>query len=237
MKIQFIGTGGAFDIEQGNSSALLNVHEKTILIDCGYAVYPKLRQLNLVETIDAVLITHLHDDHVGSLTTLIFHLYFLAGRKTTVLFPDPKMYLILNDFLKNALIDPKIFVEFEELSTISGAKYWDTFGEHLPKMQTYGYYFQERDTAIAYSGDIGTTTIVESLSKPTFEIPKNLTVFHDTSFFAHASAHTYYKHLEPFLTHLSIIGYHHNPAFIPSDCLLPLIHQFPEYLLDGATSD
>lgn len=234
MKIQFVGTGGAFDIDQGNSAALIDFQHKTILVDCGYTVYPKLRQLNLVETIDAVLVTHLHDDHVGSLTTLIFHLYFLCNRKTTVLVPDKKMQMILDNFFKNAMITPGTFVEYAELSSLTGAEYWDTFGEHLPGMQTYGYYFQEDDSALAYSGDIGTTSIVESLAASRTDIPEKLTVFHDTSFFNYVAAHTYYKQLENYLAHLQIIGYHHNPAIKPEDCRLPLVHQFSGYLLDGA---
>ena len=73
MELKFLGTGGAFDWECGNSSALVSFKGETILIDCGCVVYQQLCRLNLIDKIDAILITHFHDDHVGSLSSILAH--------------------------------------------------------------------------------------------------------------------------------------------------------------------
>src|SRR4030095_1587723 len=67
MLLQFLGTGGAFNPEYGNSAALIRCNGKSILIDCGFTVFAKLKEFNLFNQIDYILITHLHNDHTGSL--------------------------------------------------------------------------------------------------------------------------------------------------------------------------
>jgi ribonuclease BN (tRNA processing enzyme) len=48
--LKFVGTGGAFDVAQGNSAAYVQLGDVSILIDCGHTVFPRLVQLGLAHT-------------------------------------------------------------------------------------------------------------------------------------------------------------------------------------------
>jgi ribonuclease BN (tRNA processing enzyme) len=77
--LQFVGTGGAFaPISRGHSSMVIESEGRRILFDCGGSVQFKLKEVcDLTPAdIDAVWISHLHADHIGSLEWFAFHRYF-----------------------------------------------------------------------------------------------------------------------------------------------------------------
>jgi len=71
MEIQFLGTGGAFDYIEKNSSVVFFLKRGTFLIDCGSTVYSELKKNDIIPVIDYIFITHMHEDHFGSLSTVI----------------------------------------------------------------------------------------------------------------------------------------------------------------------
>lgn len=82
MKIKQLGNGGAFNFEMTNTSFLVDIDDEYTLIDCGYNVYSELRNQDKSKEIDLkklirVYITHMDDDHMGSLKTLIYYQYFI----------------------------------------------------------------------------------------------------------------------------------------------------------------
>lgn len=86
IKILQLGNGGAFNFKDTNSSFLLNLgtedKNKFLLFDCGYSVYIKLQQLAEAGKIDLkqikdIYISHLDDDHIGSLKTFIYYQYYV----------------------------------------------------------------------------------------------------------------------------------------------------------------
>jgi ribonuclease BN (tRNA processing enzyme) len=66
------GVGEAFDANEPNSSALVEAHGFTLLIDCGHSAVPALwrRQMG-PDAIDAIYLTHHHADHVLGLVPLL----------------------------------------------------------------------------------------------------------------------------------------------------------------------
>ncbi len=66
------GVGEAFDPNEPNSSALVEAHGFTLLIDCGHSAVPALwRRQMAPDAIDAIYLTHHHADHVLGLVPLL----------------------------------------------------------------------------------------------------------------------------------------------------------------------
>jgi len=89
MKLEILGTGGGNTPEYGNTSFLIWNENDTeaLLMDCGYTVYPYLKNLEavsgreIISKIKTVAISHLHDDHVGSFGALLTHRWLLQKSK------------------------------------------------------------------------------------------------------------------------------------------------------------
>ncbi len=231
MQINFIGTGGAFDIHVGNSAAILTLNDKKILIDCGNTTFANLMSSNLVDNLDYILITHLHDDHVGSLTTLIFyHYFFVKTHKIKLLVPQ-KFYDELFNYISFSLKDPNLFIEIELLEGFKGIKAIDTIGKHFFDMQTYAFDFEDESDRIVFSGDLNDP---ELILKYLNENPSNkkTIVFHDLSFNELAkSAHCFYKDLFPLSNNYELYGYHCNPIFNPEDNVIPLVFNNKQFMI------
>jgi ribonuclease BN (tRNA processing enzyme) len=77
--LQIIGCrAGSPDANQPASGYLLCLDGKAILIDCGPGVVASLAAQNLIETLDAVIITHAHADHCLDTVALAYHRLFPA---------------------------------------------------------------------------------------------------------------------------------------------------------------
>ena len=85
--LKFLGTDSGFG--KNNTSAWLMYNKRFILIDCGYTVFPKLQEHNLL-SVDYdydVIITHLHSDHVGSLGQLAAYMYYTYKKPINIIEP------------------------------------------------------------------------------------------------------------------------------------------------------
>lgn len=71
MKWTVLGTSGGFPAPGGATSGyLLRFQDKNILIDCGSGVLSNLFRFIPVEALDAVILTHLHHDHICDIQVL-----------------------------------------------------------------------------------------------------------------------------------------------------------------------
>lgn len=226
MKIKFVGTGGAFESTLTNSSAIVTQKGTNFLIDCGHSVFPKLNVLDLLGTIDGVLITHLHDDHVGSLSSLIlYHQIILEKGRLKVYSGSEAAREDLRKFLSFSLGKVEERADLRLASEIEGLSVIDTFGKHVEWMQTYGYCLSDGESSIAYSGDNGDAKYffseVEKLNLP------NLRVFHEMCYYEGLRAHPHFSDLLPFLKDFEVYGYHCNHLEAPSENEIPLVGDFP----------
>jgi ribonuclease BN (tRNA processing enzyme) len=233
MQINFIGTGGAFDFELGNSAALLDFKGRRILIDCGNSTYQQLRRARLSGNIDHILITHLHDDHVGSLSTFLLHCkYFLKrSHKADILVPSESFLDHLRDYIRFSIPNYEDVVSFTPLSALNGLTAVDTYGLHVPGMPSYGYIFEDEEDVYAYSGDLKDPHVIFKALEADHYSLKKIKVFHDMSFDPNDSVHCYYKDIIPYLEKYRIFAYHLDPRDNPADNPIPLLTDHPEYLV------
>ncbi|MGQ9863300.1 MAG: MBL fold metallo-hydrolase [Bacteroidia bacterium] len=221
MKVMFLGTGGAHDTSWGNSAALIFWQNKTFLVDCGFTVYPKLVENHLVEHIDAVVITHLHDDHIGSLSALLYHRHFISKKPPTpVLLGHEKLTQALKNILSIMMGHLEPFAQFLP-SESWGIQALDTTGLHMAHMPSCAYVWENESTILVYSGDIGRPLAILDTWRENPPAKKRV-VLHDMAFHQTAT-HCHYKALIPYRDIAEIRGYHHNPLQVPPDNPFPLV--------------
>jgi ribonuclease BN (tRNA processing enzyme) len=231
MQIRFLGTGGAFEPEYGNSAAIISCNGKNILIDCGFTVYATLKKLDLIGTIDYVVLTHLHNDHCGSVVNLALH-YFLIShnskKKLRMVYPSPKFRKQTSRMMDASLIRTEDFVEWIPADELKELTVIDTFGLHVKKYQTWAYLFSEGEQSIVFSGDIGDGDLIfRKLKKKKL---KQTTVFHELVF-SEVPGHTMYTQLIPHLAEYPIYGYHCDPRKNVPENPVPLVADQPQLLL------
>lgn len=97
MKLQFVGTGSAFTLENYQSNMLIEADNgDRLLIDCGADARFALKDLGLgYRDIENVYISHLHSDHVGGMEWLGF------TRKFDPSCTKPKLFV--SRYIKNEL--------------------------------------------------------------------------------------------------------------------------------------
>ena len=223
LEIEFLGCGGAFDVIEGNSSALITAYGKKILIDCGPAVYPKLKQKNIIKDIDVVFITHTHEDHIGSLSTLIYDKWFLHQQKTTIECGETvsklvKAYLTICGHTSDQYeIRTDEDVYYEEMSM--QALKVHTTGHHFESFPNYGFVFNFEYEGeyffLVYSGDINIpflSILPEDVAALIYENSDDVIIFHDmTSLDYPGNPHCNYILLEPLTQRFdNLFTYHHS---------------------------
>lgn len=87
MQLKFLGTGSAFNVKRGNNCAYYKEGESILFLDFGESIFEKVVKKNVLSGIKNIFvaITHLHGDHVGSLSTLIYYACFNLNTKVKLL--------------------------------------------------------------------------------------------------------------------------------------------------------
>lgn len=105
MKLQMIGTGSAFAKTFFNNNALVYSGGQTLLLDCGISAPKALHEIGVsFDKIDAVLISHIHGDHVGGLEEFAFQMKFIYKRKPKLFLADTLVDILWENTLKGALL-------------------------------------------------------------------------------------------------------------------------------------
>lgn len=230
--LRFLGTGGAFDPAYGNSAALVEHRGQTLLLDCGFAVYPELARRQLMDAFSGLLLTHLHNDHCGSLANVLLHRYHLdAAPLPTIWYPAEAFRDEVVRFLTIQVKTPFEYACFRPLAELPGVRWLDTFGRHSAGYQSYAYCFESDGERLAYSGD---------LAEPDFlfawldGLPpaRRTRVLHDITFAEGGGGHTLYHQLLPHRARYpELWGYHCDPTKNPPDNPIPLAFDAPEWRL------
>ncbi|RKP55628.1 MBL fold metallo-hydrolase [Cohnella endophytica] len=99
-----LGTGSAFAKAFNNNNALLKANGRNLLVDCGITAPKALHELgyNFGE-IDAVLLTHIHADHIGGMEEFAFQSKFVFGRKPILYIADTLIDTLWEHSLRGGL--------------------------------------------------------------------------------------------------------------------------------------
>jgi len=81
MKITILGNNGPYPSPGGACSGyLITEGDKNLLIDCGNGVLSNLQKFRRIEEIDAIILTHLHSDHMSDMMVLRYAIQIKKNR-------------------------------------------------------------------------------------------------------------------------------------------------------------
>jgi len=145
--LTFLGRDSGFG--EKNNSAYFEDNNNLFLIDCGLTVFQQLKNnfdLARYSRI-SVIITHLHNDHAGSLSQLILYLWFVLKKKTTII----TNCINIRQFLDTTGTPQE---SYELLNSLPNLKFIKT--EHSPYLDAYGFNLNFNNRNIIYTGDTNT---------------------------------------------------------------------------------
>lgn len=231
-KIVPLGYGGAWDYAEGNSAFLISTGDNPpVLVDCGSTVHEKLLKYvgNSRDIIDNnhIIITHTHEDHVGSLSNNIYYRYFQALMREenahTVIIAAEHVQPLIRTKLK--LINNHSENQF----TIKPDGVYENLGLSLAFVNTTSHHFEVFPTSgiimrnakgeyCVISGDINVPifTIIQTqfplIYKEMEANPERVVILHDATVYDYEkNPHCFYKKLLPYKKKFPYIyTYHHD---------------------------
>ena len=145
--LEFIGNDAGFGNK--NNSAYIEFENKLFIIDCGYTVFNEIKnkfEFNKYDEIN-IIITHLHNDHAGSLSQLILYLWFVYKIKVNVI----SKCINIETYLKITGTVPEAYEVKTEFNNIQFIK-----TKHVDYLDAYGFIMNISDRTILYTGDTAT---------------------------------------------------------------------------------
>jgi ribonuclease Z len=167
MKLHFLGTGAGNyrGTHRQMSSALVD----GILLDCGAGTTGRLYEAGLFDSVDAVLISHLHSDHFAGLFDFLMHTFITGRQRPLTVVSPPGLSPILramNDvhaMVRNPA-DQYDFRLVEALQPELTLGSWKLQGIPLHhSVYDLGYLLAGRDASIYYTGDTGQPSVPDGL--------------------------------------------------------------------------
>lgn len=155
MKLTILGCSGGYPAPGGATSGyLLQIEGKNILIDCGSGVLSRLYSIINPDELDAVILTHLHADHISDVAVLKYALQMNRQNGTEIrpiplFFPQTPESIALTLSNDPNLIPAQIG-PFSELP-LYGAK--AQFIRTVHPIECYGIRITYMDRVFAYTSD------------------------------------------------------------------------------------
>jgi ribonuclease BN (tRNA processing enzyme) len=100
-EVTVLGCGEAFDERYTNTSLLLNAHQKTILLDCGYsAPAPLWNAVADPDALDLIYISHEHADHCFGLPAVLGRMWEEGRKKPLVILSQPAVLARIRELME-----------------------------------------------------------------------------------------------------------------------------------------
>ncbi|MDP4096872.1 MBL fold metallo-hydrolase [Paenibacillus sp. P96] len=164
LKLQMLGTGSAFAKTHYNNNALLDSGEAKLFIDFGTTAPLALHHMGLpITDLDAIIITHIHADHVGGLEELGFRMSLIHGRKPVLYVAEALVEPLWEQTLKGGMyqkgmiermgdiFEVRPLVPDQATDLVPGIRVELIPTKHIPGKDSYSLFINER---LFYSADM-----------------------------------------------------------------------------------
>lgn len=147
--LTFLGKDSGFG--DNNNSAYVENNNNLYIIDCGFSVFNVIKNKFDFKKYNSinVIITHLHNDHAGSLSQLILSLWFMYNIKINVICKCDR----IKEYLDITGTPSEAYNLKDSLDNLEFIK-----TEHTKYLDAYGFRLNINEKNIVYTGD---TNILE----------------------------------------------------------------------------
>ncbi|MBQ9988455.1 MAG: MBL fold metallo-hydrolase [Clostridia bacterium] len=151
MRLTCLGRYGPYPPVGGGTSAyLLQSGETALLLDCGAGAVARVQAYTQLDRLDALLFSHLHDDHMGDSRVLAYALAVLRAEPLPVYCPcEPRAR---TEELQKTQQFKTVVINEEDTITINGLTI--TFCRTQHPVLCYAMRITDGKTTLVYSGDI-----------------------------------------------------------------------------------
>ncbi len=166
LKVRVLGSGDAFNAGGALHSAYLLEHEKgRMLLESGPSVLAGLKKAKIApESIDAVLVSHLHGDHFGGVPFLILDYLFRSHRERPLVIAGPPGTMARSRAVYSELYKEEHFhkLKFELVEQpvgpgdefeLAGFKCSAFQVPHMAEPFCLGYKLESGGASVLFSGD------------------------------------------------------------------------------------
>jgi len=173
MQLILLGTGcPKVDHIRFGPSNLVSTKKTNILVDCGSGVTQRLEEAKVsTANIDALILTHLHSDHVVDFYQLIISSWHSYRTKSWKIFGPKGTKKFFTNIMKAWKDERNLRIKYESRSSINAFKLditeFKDYGkikikdiileyfmvDHLPVKYAYGFNFYNRKKKLTISGD------------------------------------------------------------------------------------
>lgn len=163
MYITMLGTGSAFAKRFNNNNALIQSGESRLLVDCGITLPKALHDQDIsFSQLDAILISHIHGDHVGGLEELAFQMMFKYDRKPVLYIAETLVAPLWEHTLKGGLVQGELneLDHFFDVKPLAPGRTYELLPgirvelirtDHIPGKNSYSFLFND---SFFYSADM-----------------------------------------------------------------------------------
>ena len=142
--LNFLGSDAGFG--EKNNSAFYEKDDEIYIIDCGFTVFQEIRKkfdFSKYKKIN-IIITHLHNDHAGSLSQVILLAWFAYNKKVNIIShcKNIEKYLEITGTTREA---------YEVKTQLDNLKFIKT--QHVKELDCYGFVWEVNGKKIVYTGD------------------------------------------------------------------------------------